>query len=134
MLDHAFMEFAATLPVDLKRRGNDGKYLLKQAVAGLLPHEVLTRKKMGFGLPVEHWFRNELRGMTEDLLLSGAGLTRGLFDMKLIRRMRDEHLSGHAAWHDQLWNLLMLELWFQTFTDRRPSTPARSEGSRILVA
>jgi asparagine synthase (glutamine-hydrolysing) len=120
-LDHELMEFAATLPVHLKRRGPQGKHLLKRAVAGLLPPEILDRRKMGFGVPLDHWFRKDLHDMAFDLLLSGPGATRGLFDPVFVRRMLDEHTSGRAAWHDQLWNLLMLEQWFRTFVDRRPS-------------
>jgi asparagine synthase (glutamine-hydrolysing) len=126
LLDHEFMEFAATLPARFKRRGAEGKYLLKRAAAGLLPEEILHRRKMGFGVPLDHWFRKDLREMVSDVLLSGAGATRGLFNTPVIRRMVDEHVSGSASWHDQLWNLLMLEQWFQTFVDGRPVQPGRS--------
>jgi len=121
MLDHEFMEFAATLPVDLKRRGTQGKYLLRKAAADLLPPEILNRKKMGFGVPLDHWFRKELRPMASDLLLSGAGAKRGLFNLRFVEQMISEHGSGRCSWHDQLWNLVMLEQWFQTFIDRRPT-------------
>ena len=121
MLDHEFMEFAASLPVDLKRRGREGKVILRKAARQLLPAEILDRRKMGFGVPLDHWFRGELRGMASDLLLSGAGATRGLFDTRFVRQMLDEHAAGIAPWQDQLWNLLMLEQWFRTFIDRRPS-------------
>jgi asparagine synthase (glutamine-hydrolysing) len=120
LLDHEFMEFAATLPAHLKRRGSEGKYLLKRAVASLLPAEVLQRRKMGFGVPLDHWFRKDLREMVSDLLLNGSGAKRGLFDASLVRRMLDEHAAGTALWQNQLWNLLMLEQWFCTFIDRRP--------------
>ena len=121
LLDHEVMEFAATLPYDLKRRGNDGKRLLKQAVRELLPPEILNRRKMGFGVPLEYWFRDDLKDMASDLLLTGPGTRRGLFDGSVVRRMLEDHVRGTAQWHDQLWNLLMLEHWFQTFIDRRPS-------------
>jgi len=121
LLDHEVMEFAATLPFDLKQRGGRGKHILKQAVRGLLPPEILDRKKMGFGVPLEHWFRGNLEEMARDVLLSGPGARRGLFDNGVVRQLLDEHVSGTASWHDQLWNLLMLEHWFQAFVDRRPS-------------
>ena len=73
LLDHEVMEFAATLPFDLKRAGRRGKHILKQAVRGLLPPEILDRKKMGFGVPLEHWFRGDLEEMARDVLLSGSG-------------------------------------------------------------
>jgi asparagine synthase (glutamine-hydrolysing) len=121
LLDHVFMEFAATLPAALKRRNTEGKYLLKRAVRNLVPAEILNRKKRGFGVPLEHWFRKELRGMTSELLLSGSGAARGLFNLSFVRQMLNEHANGTASWENQLWNLLMLEQWFQTFIDRRPS-------------
>ncbi len=96
LLDHELMEFAATLPFDLKRRGNQGKYILRRAAKDLLPPEILHRKKMGFGVPLEHWLRTDLREMTSDLLLTGPGATRGLFDLTLVRRMLDEHTAGKA--------------------------------------
>ena len=120
LLDHELMEFAATLPFDLKRRGNQGKYLLRRAARNLLPPEILDRRKMGFGVPLEHWLRTDLREMASDLLLTGPGAARGLFDLTFVRRMLDEHAAGTTLWHDQLWNLLMLEQWFQTFIDHRP--------------
>jgi asparagine synthase (glutamine-hydrolysing) len=120
MLDHEFMEFAATLPPSLKRRGSEGKYLLRRAAADLLPAEILDRRKMGFGVPLEHWFRKDLRTMASDLLMSGAGSRRGLFDTHFVGQMIADHAEGRRSWHDQLWNLVMLEQWFQTFIDRRP--------------
>jgi asparagine synthase (glutamine-hydrolysing) len=123
LLAHEFMEFAARLPPGLKRRGTEGKYLLKRAVAPLLPPEILQRRKMGFGVPLDHWFRNELREMVSDVLLTGPFMRRGLFNLSLVRQMVDEHVAGIARWEDQLWNLLMLEHWFQTFVDRRPVSP-----------
>ena len=132
MLDHEFMEFAATLPVDLKRRNGQGKYILRKAVRQFLPPEILDRKKMGFGVPLDHWFRHELRPMGEDLLLHGAGASRGLFDRTFVRQIFAEHAEGRASWHDQLWNLLMLEQWFRIFIDRRPS-PATGGDSQVSV-
>ena len=125
-LDHELMEFVATLPADLKRRGGEGKYLLRKIARPLLPADILDRRKMGFGVPLDHWFRQDLRGMAADMLLTGRAAERGLFDLRLVRRMLDEHVTGRARWHDQLWNLLMLEHWFQTFIDRRPSLQDRS--------
>jgi asparagine synthase (glutamine-hydrolysing) len=84
---------------------------------------------MGFGVPLDHWFRNDLREMVSDLLLAGAGARRGLFDTSVVKRLVDEHVEGTATWHDQLWNLVMLEQWFQTFIDRRPAGPERSVGA-----
>lgn len=130
-LDHEFMEFAATLPANLKRRGADGKYILKRAAHDLVPHEILGRRKKGFGVPLDHWFRKDLREMVSDLLLAGPGAARGLFDRSVVAQMVDEHVEGRRSWEDQLWNLLMLEQWFQTFIDRRPVRAPQTHQSRF---
>jgi asparagine synthase (glutamine-hydrolysing) len=83
----------------------------------------MHRKKMGFGVPLDHWFRGSLKEMASDLLLRKSSSQRDLFDNTVIRRMLDEHVTGKARWQDQLWNLLMLEQWFCTFVDQRPTMP-----------
>jgi asparagine synthase (glutamine-hydrolysing) len=123
-LDHPFMEFAASLPHGLKLRGHVTKHILKKAVRGLLPDEVIDRPKMGFGVPIEHWFRGELKECAFDLLLSRASSVRGYFHTAVVRRLIDEHMAGVRAWHYQLWNLVILELWHRTFIDQRPSVPS----------
>ncbi len=116
-LDHEFMEFAATIPSDLKVRGRVKKYILKRALSGLLPEEILHRPKMGFGVPIDHWFRHELRELAHDTLLGPRCLGRGYFRPETVQRLLDEHIRGIANWHYLLWNLLMLELWHRTFVD-----------------
>ncbi|MGH7409968.1 MAG: asparagine synthase (glutamine-hydrolyzing) [Candidatus Methylomirabilis sp.] len=118
MLDHEFMEFCASLPSQMKLRGRIKKYIFKQAVRGLLPREIIERPKMGFGVPLDHWFRNELKEMAHDTLLNPQSLGRGYFRPEVIKRLLDEHVRGVGKWHYQLWNLLMLELWHRTFIDR----------------
>lgn len=127
LLDHVLMEFAASLPVDFKLRRFTKKYILKKALTGILPPEILHRPKMGFGVPIDHWFRHDLKSMTYDILLSESCRSRGYFDPTFVRRMVDEHVAGTARWHHQLWNLLLLELWHRTFIDTmavRASVPS----------
>ena len=78
LLDRAVVEYVATLPDQLKRVGSQGKRVLKEAIRDLVPQEVLTRKKHGFGIPLGDWFRGELRPMVEDTLLTGPRLGRFL--------------------------------------------------------
>lgn len=118
MLDHEFMEFCASLPSRMKLRGRVKKYILRQAFRGLLPSEILERPKMGFGVPIEEWFRQDLGDMARDLVLSPRALERGYFRPRVVQRLLDEHTRGARNWHYQLWNLLMLELWHRTFIDR----------------
>jgi asparagine synthase (glutamine-hydrolysing) len=117
-LDHTFMEFAAKIPADLKLKGRSTKYILKEALKGVLPDAVLSREKMGFGVPIDHWFRNELKEMAYDTLLSDRAVQRGYFRKEAVRSMLDAHVSGKWNWQYQIYNLLMLELWHRVFIDR----------------
>jgi asparagine synthase (glutamine-hydrolysing) len=121
LLDHVVMEHAAMLPVDLKLRGTVKKYLLKRIARGLLPDAVIDRPKMGFGVPLDHWFRGPLRPLAHDVLLGSRLRSRGYFRPDAIERLLREHETGQRNWHYQLWNLLVLELWHQTFIDARPA-------------
>ncbi len=125
-LDHKFMEFVAKIPSGLKLRGRTGKYILKRALTNILPDKILKRKKMGFGVPIDHWFRNELKDMAYDTILSKKAIDRGYFKKEALRKILDEHSSGKWNWHNHIWNLLMLELWNQMFID---STILPSKGS-----
>ncbi len=114
-LDHEVMEFAARLPVSLKLRGGQLKYLLKRTFADLLPIENVKRRKMGFGIPLGAWLRGELRELTTDTLLSTRAMQRGYFQRSALERLLNEHKQAMADHSFQLWNLLMLELWHQEF-------------------
>jgi asparagine synthase (glutamine-hydrolysing) len=116
-LDHHVLEFAASLPAGYKLRGLTTKYLLKRALKGILPEKNLMRRKMGFGVPVGHWFRGELRGFLTEALLSDSALARGYFKPGVIRHLAQEHVEGRRDYAPQLWTLLMLELWHREFVD-----------------
>ncbi|HEX8091227.1 MAG TPA: asparagine synthase (glutamine-hydrolyzing) [Blastocatellia bacterium] len=116
-LDHHVLEFAASLPARYKLRGLTTKYLLKRALKGVLPEENLTRRKMGFGVPVGHWFRGEMKGFLAETLLSERALGRGYFNQDVTRRLIDEHSGRRRDHSPQLWTLLMLELWHREFID-----------------
>jgi asparagine synthase (glutamine-hydrolysing) len=120
MLDHEFMEFAASLPSHMKVRGVVTKYILKRAATPFLPADNIHRAKRGFSIPLAAWFRREFGDMAADVLLDGHLAQRGYFRMDVIRRLLDEHRRGVNAWQKELWNLLMLELWHRMFIDRRP--------------
>jgi asparagine synthase (glutamine-hydrolysing) len=127
LLDHVFMEWAAGIPEQLKMARGETKALFKSAMEPYLPKELLYRPKMGFGCPVDHWFRNELKEMAYDLLLSRSARDRGLFHPDFVRRLLDEHCALIRDHHTRLWALLMLELWFQMWID----PPAASAISRL---
>jgi len=116
-LDHHVIEFAASLPERMKLRGLTTKYILKKTLRKLLPPENLSRGKMGFGVPVGHWFRGQMQGFLRENLLSERASRRGLFRPEVVRRMVELHTRGERDHTHQLWTLLMLELWFQRFVD-----------------
>jgi asparagine synthase (glutamine-hydrolysing) len=101
----------------LKLRGKQAKYLLKRAFPEMLPAENVSRRKMGFGVPVGEWFRSSLRSLLEDALLSEQSAKRLYFQPQEIRRLLGEHLERRADHSFKLWNLLMLELWHREFID-----------------
>jgi len=115
-LDHKLMEFVAKLPVEYKMKKFRKKYILKKAVENLIPRENIYRRKMGFGVPVGEWFRNDLKDFLHDNLLSTLSLSRGYFKAEAIKDMVKQHISKQKDYTFQLWSLLMLELWHQKNT------------------
>ena len=116
-LDHHVIEFAASLPQNLKLRRLTGKYLLKKVLRKLLPSENLTRRKMGFGVPIGHWFRGKMQPFLREVILSEKALGRGLFKPEAVKQLVDLHVRAERDYSHQLWTLLMLELWFNRFID-----------------
>lgn len=110
-LDHEVMELAARMPVKLKYKDKQLKYLLKKAFSDLLPAENVNRRKMGFGVPVGDWFRGPMKEMLCDSLTGDGARTRDWFRGDEVRRLIDDHVSGRRDHAFRLWNLLMLELW-----------------------
>nr|WP_232342960.1 asparagine synthase (glutamine-hydrolyzing) [Halosimplex litoreum] len=113
-LDHELVEFAARIPAAQKRRRSSGKLILKRAFADTLPSSVTSRDKQGFSVPVDEWFRTELRGFARDRLDSLG--RRDRFDGPGISRLFEDHLDG-ADHGFRLWDLVVLEEWFDQFID-----------------
>jgi asparagine synthase (glutamine-hydrolysing) len=116
-LDHRLAEFVASLKVDFKMRHFIKKFLLKHVIKDFIPKENINRPKMGFGLPVGKWFKAELKGLLTDTLLSSKSLNRGYFNPEFIKSLIAQHLEAKANYTQQLWCLLMLELWHRRFID-----------------
>jgi asparagine synthase (glutamine-hydrolysing) len=116
-LDQELLEFAACIPSHLKLRGRTTKYILKKAVEGLVPGEIIRRKKHGFGVPVGRWFRTDLKDYAREMLLNPLALRRGYFKEEGLRRLLDEHQSGKRDHGHRLWALLTLEMWHRVFID-----------------
>ena len=127
LLDHRLVEFCAALPSSFKLRGRTSKWLLRQLMQDRLPPAILTRPKMGFGVPVGEWLRTELRPLLEDTVLSSRASNRGYFNPAAVRAIAQDHLTHRADRTPHLWALLMLELWFGEFVD----APLGSHASSI---
>lgn len=115
-LDHVLLSWACTVPEDQRFAGNETKSLLKQAMEPYLPHDVLYRPKMGFGVPIDHWLRTQLKDAAYDLLTGETARARGLFEIGEVRALLDRHMGGEN-WASRIWALLMLEMWFRMWID-----------------
>ena len=111
LLDHRVVEYTSKLPDSLKYRNGTGKYLVKKLLARYVPEELFERPKMGFGVPIDRWFRYELKDLLLDYLSPERLKGEGLFDQSLVERKIKEHLSGQANHQYRLWSLLMWEMW-----------------------
>ena len=111
LLDHELVELAAMIPSAMKIRKNETKYMLKKAMSGILPDEILYRKKMGFGVPLVHWFKNDLNGYAREVLLSEQARGRGLFNPGYIEGMLDVHAKKGRDMSARIWALLFFEHW-----------------------
>lgn len=110
-LDHELVEFAMSIPMKVKLRGGRTKALLKRAVTGILPDNIIHRPKQGFAAPVAEWFRNELAAEVETALMTGEVMRRGLLNASFVRQLLKEHQSGRLDRSTHLWNLYNLEMW-----------------------
>jgi asparagine synthase (glutamine-hydrolysing) len=118
LLDQQVIEFAATVPSDLKYRGRTSKYLLKRYLEGRVPRSTIYRPKQGFEIPLARWLRSDLRELADDLLFSPRSLGRGHVRPERLRTLWRRHQQGVGNHAPQLWAIMMLELWSRTFLDQ----------------
>jgi len=123
-LDQRVVELAIKMPIGLKMRGRRQKCILLDTFGELLPKSLLTRNKMGFGVPLAHWFRHELRDFASDILLDPRTMGRGYFRPEAVRGLLDSHLAGSFDHSYRLWSLLFFELWQREWVDS-PATSVR---------
>jgi asparagine synthase (glutamine-hydrolysing) len=117
LLDHHVVETAIAMPSRMKLRRGRGKRVLLETFGDLLPRSVRRRGKMGFGVPLAHWFRGELGRQARDTLLDPAAVARGYFRPEEVRRLLDEHASGRWDHGYRLWALLFFEMWHRQWID-----------------
>jgi asparagine synthase (glutamine-hydrolysing) len=114
-LDYTFVEFANSIPSHLKLRGFTTKYILKKAMAGKLPQDIIGRGKKGFGIPVAKWFRSEMRDMVAEYFSENRIKQQGIFDYRTISRLWQDHQNCRHDYRKQLWTLFMFQLWFDKY-------------------
>jgi asparagine synthase (glutamine-hydrolysing) len=121
LLDRRLAEFSGTIPTCLKLKGSEKRYIFKQAMTGILPEEVLFKKKHGFGVPIGDWFLHDpkLKSLAQDVLSDPRTRQRGYFRSDFYERVVDLHRRDHAAYYGEvIWYLVALELWHRRHWDR----------------
>jgi asparagine synthase (glutamine-hydrolysing) len=126
-LDHPFVEFSTRVPENLKVRNGEGKYILKRAVEGLLPNDIIYRKKMGFPTPLRQWFRDNRAEPLFNSLLDRKKLLAEYIDPRFIETLIERQRSQTEDATDRLWRLLNLQLWGDIFLNGRSDGPAWGE-------
>ena len=117
LLDNDVLDFALALPAAMKIRNGRRKHVLKEVASQFLPAGLIDRRKQGFGVPLDVWFRGSLRELFADTLLSPRALQRGYFEPAFVRRVVHEHVSGVRDHAFRLWQLVVLERWHQQYVD-----------------
>ncbi len=117
LMDHELVEWLATLPSDLKIRGQEGKYLFKKSLEPYLPQDVLYRPKMGFSVPLAQWFRGPLKQRVRDAVLGERLQSTGWFNTPYLRHLVEAHQSGARDYSAPLWTLLMFEAFLRQVVD-----------------
>lgn len=135
-LDHRVVEMAATIPFHLATQGGDVKPLVTSTFKDLIPPDLRSRPKMGFSIPLDRWFRNELREFVQDTLLGDRSTSRGYFSPQTLHEIIKTHNSGARDYSSQIWSLLFLEMWHRTYIDPTvvPLGPANSLGNFALTS
>jgi asparagine synthase (glutamine-hydrolysing) len=134
LLDHEVMELAASLPAGYKLGGGVTKRVLKEAFRRDLPDDILDRPKKGFGVPLRHWFRDELRDMPREMLLDPGARTATWLQRGEVERLIDEHRAERADHSLRLWTLLQLETWHREVVDAPPGSAGSGDEPQPAAA
>mgnify|MGYP001601377583 CR=1 FL=1 len=114
-LDHRIVELAMQIPMNLKIKNNISKYILKEAVRGIIPNEIIDRKKQGFAAPVAEWLKNDLKTQLSEILMKSKIWEADLFNRKAVEKLIEDHQNGKADLSFKIWNLITLSLWFDRY-------------------
>jgi len=133
LLDHELVELAAAMPASVKVRGGRLKHLMKESLAGVLPKDILDRKKRGFGTPMGAWLKRELAPLLQRLLAPDVVRARGLFHAPQLARLMADHQANRIDGTDALVALMNLEIWSRIYLDRRTPADVADELKRLVV-
>jgi asparagine synthase (glutamine-hydrolysing) len=134
-LDHKLVEFSTALPDRMKLRGWTTKYVLREAMKGLVPEPILKRSKMGFPVPLGRWLRGAFRPLLDEFVVGERTIARGLFRPDFLRQLVHQHVEGTADHTERLWTLVNLEMWQRHLLDEEPirgSLPQIEEAPRAI--
>ena len=132
LIDHKVVEYAASIPAELKLKGKNLKYILKKVAARYLSPELIHRKKQGFGFPIGIWMQRELRGFLENLFDQSRFIELGIFNRAYVDRLLHEHLSGKVDHNFRIWILLNLEIWYRLYFDNESVDSMKEFMGRLM--
>jgi asparagine synthase (glutamine-hydrolysing) len=133
LIDYRVVEYAASIPGHLKLKGRTLKYILRKVSERYLPRELIHRPKQGFGFPMAHWMREELRTFLGNLFRQSRFVEQGIFREEAVRSLLDEHLSGKADHNFRIWILLNLEIWYRMYFEGGTIDSMRAFIDRLMV-
>jgi asparagine synthase (glutamine-hydrolysing) len=133
LLNRVFVDYVSALPIDYKLKGFTRKYLLREALRGKLPDEILDRQKHGFGMPISKWLRSDLKQLAQDQL-SEARLRRdGLFEPSYVQGLLANHFAGRQDNRKPLWTLLVFQLWYDRYVSAITTSEAGKRPRHVTV-
>lgn len=133
LLDHKLIDFVTKVPASLKLAGKETKHLFKRVAKDLIPAEILTRPKQGFGIPLEQWINRQLRDQIRDILSEPRTRQRGYVNYDYVELILNEHHKERRDHSQPLWSLLIFELWHRQYIDQSPLTSESRESSALPV-
>jgi asparagine synthase (glutamine-hydrolysing) len=124
LLDEDLLEEMLSLPVSLKIKGTTRKFVLKKSMEGRLPHNVLWRKKAGFGAPIQSWLQSGLKALADEFLGESYLRAQNIFNPRMIQRLRFSEAQKDDYYANHIWQLLTFQLWYDVFVHARDARPS----------
>jgi asparagine synthase (glutamine-hydrolysing) len=132
LIDYKVVEYAASIPAEMKLKGRNLKYILKKVASRYLPRDLIYREKQGFGFPIGIWLRTDLRYFLEKLFKQSRFVELGIFSPSYINTIYEEHMNGRTDHNFRLWILLNLEIWYRLYFENESVDSMREYIRRLL--